>query len=114
MKKNWFTIVGIILVAAGAVLSYFGRFALADVTGFAVSMFGAGVAAAGFWDKRTKTDVFSILTIVLLGFGGFLLGFGGFVESTMTTVITGIVGIVAVIAGVVTGIVSGKKKEGAS
>ena len=88
MKNKILIIIGVVLIVAGAALSYFAGFAMADVTGFAVSMFGAGVAAAGFWEKRKKTDVLSILTVVCIGVGAFLLGFGGFVESTMTTIIT--------------------------
>lgn len=111
MKNKILIIIGVILIVVGAALSYFAGFAMADVTGFAVSMFGAGVACAGFWEKRKKTDVLSILTVVCIGVGAFMLGFGGFVESTMTTIITGVLGLIAIIAGIVTGFISIKDKE---
>ena len=111
MKKNWFCIVGILLVVVGAVLSYFAQFPLSDVTGFAVSMFGAGIAAASFWSKKTKVSVFSVATIVCLGVGAFMLGFGGFAETTMTTIISSVIGIVAIIAGIITGVISTKDKS---
>ena len=111
MKKNWFTIIVLVLIVAGAAVSYFAKFAQADVAGFAVSMFGAGLAAAGFWNKREKTDVLSVVTVICLGSGAFLLGFGGFAESTMTTIISGVIGLVAIIAGIITGLVPAKKPE---
>ena len=111
MKKNIFIIIGLILIVGGAAISYFAGFPMADVTGFAASMFGAGAVAAGFWEKRTKTDVFSILTVACIGVGAFLLGFGGFVESTMTTIITGVIGLVGIIAGLIVGFININKKD---
>lgn len=111
MKKNWLIIAGIILVVAGAALSYFAKFPQAETLGFAGSMFGAGLAAAGFWGKREKTNALSIITIICLGAGAFMLGFGGFAESTMTTIITGVIGFVVIIAGIIVGFLPEKKKE---
>lgn len=111
MKKNWFVIIGVILVVAGAAVSHFAKFPQAEVIGLASTMFGAGAVAAGFWDKREKTDALSVSTIICVAAGAFLLGFGGFVESTMTTIITGVIGLVAIIAGLITGIVSATKAK---
>ncbi len=111
MRKNLFIILGIVLIILGAAVSYFAGFDLAEVTGFAVSMFGAGVAASGFWSKRKKTGALSVITLACIAGGSFILGFGGFVESTVTTIIASVAGIAAIIAGIVTGVISGKEAK---
>lgn len=86
MKKNFFLIMAIILIIAGVVVSYLGKFELADISGFAVTMFGAGLAAATLWGKHDKSNKLwvSVLGIVLIGAGAFALGFLGFAENTIT------------------------------
>lgn len=103
MKKNFFLIMAIILIIAGVVVSYLGKFELADISGFAVTMFGAGLAAATLWGKHDKSNKLwvSVLGIVLIGAGAFALGFLGFAENTMTLIISSIFGIVAIIAGLI-------------
>lgn len=103
MKKNFLLILGVILVIAGVVFSYLANFSLADASGFAVTMFGAGLAAATLWGKKSdkvKTWV-SVLSVVLMGAGAFVLGFGGFAENTMTMIISSVFGLVAIIAGLI-------------
>ena len=102
MKKNWLTIIGILMIVAGTAISYFAKWALADVTGFAVIMFGAGLATANMWNKRNKEAKTwaSILSLVLVGLGAFVAGFGGIIsESLVTTIISSVFGLVAIIAG---------------
>lgn len=103
MKKNFFLIVAIILIIAGVVVSYIGNFDLADISGFAVTMFGAGLAAATLWGKRDKAKKLwvSVLGLVLIGAGAFTLGGLGFVENTMTMIISSVFGLVAIIAGLI-------------
>ena len=55
LKKNWLTIIGILFIVVGTAISYFAKFPMADVSGFAVTMFGAGLATANLWNKRDKT-----------------------------------------------------------
>ena len=119
MKKNFFSPVwlnmtihmAIILIIAGVVVSYLGNFALADISGFAVTMFGAGLAAATLWGKRdtAKKLWVSVVGLVLIGAGAFALGFLGFAENTMTMIISSVFGIVAIIAGLIVTAIQGKK-----
>lgn len=113
MKKNWLTIVGILFIVVGACISYFAQFPTADVCGFAVTMFGAGLATANLWNKRNKTSKtwLSILSLVFVGVGAFILGFGGIIaESLMTTIITSVIGFVGIIAGLIVSGVANKSK----
>lgn len=103
MRKTIFLIVGLIMLIAGVVMAQVGSFQLADISGFAVTMFGAGLAAATLWSKKetgSKTWL-CLLGVVAIGIGAFMLGFAGFAEATMTVVITSVFGVVAVILGVI-------------
>lgn len=110
MKKNYLLVIGLLLVVAGVVIAYCANFALADITGFAVTVFGAGVATANLWDKRDpeKKTWLSVTSVVLIAAGSFILGFGGFSENTMTTIISSVMGFVAIIAGLITGYLQAK------
>lgn len=112
MKKNWLTIIGILLIVVGTVITYFAKWELADVTGFAVIMFGAGLATANMWNKRKKEAKTwaSILSLVLVGLGAFAVGFGGIIsESLVTTIISSVFGFVVIIAGLIVAAVQAKK-----
>lgn len=82
MKKNIFLIIGLLMVVAGVAIAYFAKFELADMTGFALTMFGA-----------------------------YLLGFGGFSKETMTTVITMVFGLVGIIAGLIIAAIQSKNAK---
>lgn len=113
MKKNWMTIVGVLLIVVGACISYFAKWELADVSGFAVTMFGAGLATANLWNKRnpeSKTWL-CVLSLVLVGVGAFIIGFGGSIaESLVTTIISSVFGFIAIIAGLIVSAVANKTK----
>ena len=113
MKKNWLTIIGILFIVVGTVISYFAKWELADVSGFAVTMFGAGLATANLWNKRDKTAKtwMSVLSLVLVGLGAFVVGFGGVIaESLVTTIISSVFGFVVIIAGLIVSAVANKSK----
>ena len=83
MKKTIFLIVGLIMLIVGVVMAQVGSFQLADISGFAVTMFGAGLAAATLWSKKetgSKTWL-CLLGVVAIGIGAFMLGFAGFAET---------------------------------
>ena len=104
MKKNWLTVIGILFVIVGVAISYFAKWEVADILGFASTMFGAGLMCADLWNKRDKTAKtwVSILSLVLVGVGCFIIGFGGVVaESLVATIITTVFGFVALIAGLI-------------
>lgn len=111
MKKNWLTIIGILLIVVGTVITYFAKWELADVTGFAVIMFGAGLATANMWNKRNKEAKTwtSILSLILVGLGAFAVGFGGIIaESLVTTIISSVFGFVVIIAGLIVASIQAK------
>lgn len=113
MKKNWLTIIGILFIVVGTVIAYFAKWELANISGFAVTMFGAGLATANLWDKRDKTAKawLSVLSLVLVGLGAFIVGFGGIIaESLVTTIISSVFGFVAIIAGLIVSAVANKSK----
>ena len=113
MKKNIFLIIGLLMVVAGIAIAYFAKFELADLTGFALTMFGAGIATSQLWQKRDKTQKtwLALLAISLVGVGAFVLGFGGFSKETMTTVITMVFGLVGIIAGLVLAAIQSKNAK---
>ena len=113
MKKNWLTIIGIAFIVVGTVICYFAKWELADVSGFAITMFGAGLATANLWNKRNKDAKtwVSIVSLILVGVGAFVVGFGGIIaESLVTTIITSIFGFVAIIAGLIVSGIANKSK----
>lgn len=113
MKKNIFLIIGLLMVVAGVAIAYFAKFELADMTGFALTMFGAGIATSQLWQKRDKTQKtwLAVLAVSLVGVGAYLLGFGGFSKETMTTVITMVFGLVGIIAGLIIAAIQSKNAK---
>lgn len=113
MKKNIFLIIGLLMVVAGVAIAYFAKFGLADMTGFALTMFGAGIATSQLWQKRDKTQKtwLAVLAVSLVGVGAYLLGFGGFSKETMTTVITMVFGLVGIIAGLIIAAIQSKNAK---
>ena len=113
MKKNWLTVIGILFIVVGTAISYFAKFPMADVSGFASVMFGAGLMCANIWDKRDKTAKtwMAVLSLVFVGVGAFIVGFGGVIaESMVATIISSVFGFVAIIAGLIISAVANKNK----
>ena len=113
MKKNWLTVIGILFIVVGVVISYFTKWELSDLLGFASTMFGAGLVCSNLWNKRDKTAKtwMAVLSLVLVGVGAFIVGFGGVIaESTVATIISSVFGFVAIIAGLIISAVANKKK----
>ena len=107
------TVVGIVLMVFGAVIaSVFSGFELATISGFAVTMFGAGLATANMWKTRkagSKTWL-TVLSICLVGVGAFIAGFTGQVsENQVTTIIGYAVAFASLIAGLITNFIAIKK-----
>ena len=106
MRKNILLIIGLVFVIAGAAMAYFANFPQADAAGFAVTMFGAGLATAQIWNKRDKTKKtwLALLSVFLL------LGFGQFSQDTMVTVISAAFGLAAIIGSLIISVVQTKEK----
>lgn len=110
MVNKILTVIGLALVVAGAAVAAATGFELAQLTGLAVTMFGAGLAAASLLKERDgkgKSWV-NVLVLVLVTAGAFILGLTGVLsESAVTTVIGCVVAIVLVVAGIITGVTTG-------
>lgn len=114
MSKKLLTIIGLLLMIAGVVIATCIGFEAAKLTGFAVTMFGAGLAAADLWKNRkegSKTWL-NVLAVCFIGIGAFIAGITGFVtETTVTTIIGCVISIVLVITGIITSVIVNKKLE---
>lgn len=111
MNKNILTVIGIVLAVVGAVVGSFIGFEAGQLTAFAVTMFGAGLAVANMWKGRkeeTKTWL-AVLSMALIGVGAFIAGITGIVSETqLTSVIGYAISIALVIGGIITSIVQKK------
>lgn len=117
MKGKLLTIFSLILIIAGTVAGYFVVSDVAQLSAFAVTMFGAGLAVANMWKNRkegSKTWLV-ILALAFIGIGSFIAGLtGALAEKTITTVIGYTISLVTLIAGVVVTAIANKtavKKE---
>ena len=111
MKTKLFLIVSIALIVIGAVISYFAKFPLAQMSGFAVTMFGAGLAVGKLWNDRDKTakSWLVILSMALVGLGAFAAGLTGVITEAQVTAIIGYVfSLILIIAGIVTSVIANK------
>lgn len=112
MNKNLIaTIASITMIVIGAVITYFCKFPLATMTGFAVTMFGAGLAVATLWNGRDKEakSWLVILGISLIGLGAFLAGiFGVMSEEQVKQIIGFVFAGIALIAGIIVSIVANR------
>lgn len=113
MKKRVLLIIGLIVLIAGVIISNFAKFPLADVLGYAITMFGAGLAVAGMYEKRDPAVKSWVvwLSIILVGLGAFVLGFAGVAEDTVKTIITAVFGLVVIIAGLIVPVAIPKNKK---
>jgi len=111
MNKNILTVIGIVLAVVGAVVGSFIGFEAGQLTAFAVTMFGAGLAVANMWKgckEGTKTWL-AVLSMALIGVGAFIAGITGIVSETqLTSVIGYAISIALVIGGIITSIVQKK------
>lgn len=113
MKNKIVLILGLVCIIVGAAVGYFAGFELAQLSGFAISMFGAGLVACQLWTQKSdkKPAWLSAITIVLIAIGAFALGFAGFAKETMTTVITSVFGLAAIIGGLILSAVAARDNK---
>ena len=111
MKTKLFLIVSIALIVIGAVISYFAKFPLTQMSGFAITMLGAGLAVGKLWNDRDKTakSWMVILSMALVGLGAFVAGLTGVITEAQITAIIGYVfSLILIIAGIVTSVIANK------
>ena len=111
MKNKLFLIVSIAFIIIGAIISYFAKIPLVQISGFAVTMFGAGLAVGKLWNDRDKTakSWMVILSMVLVGLGAFVAGLTGVItEAQVTATIGYVFSLILIIAGIVTSVIADK------
>lgn len=107
--KNFFKIMGIILIIAGSCLSVFTDVTTAEYVGIAMDALGLALAIIATWSKSEKKDWKVIVSVVTFAVGGFLCGIAGFADSNVSQIIMAVVGVVSLIAGLLTNLI--KKKD---
>lgn len=114
MKNKLFLCISLLLIIGGAVLGWFAGFAEAQLLGFAVSMFGAGLLCNQLWSER-KQDAkkpLVILSLVFIGCGAFLAGLiNAMTEDKLKAIIGLVFAFILLIAGIITNYVGNKPKK---
>ena len=111
MVNKVLTVIGLALIVAGAAVAAVTGYQLTQLTGLAVTMFGAGLAVANLWKERSSKSStwLNVLVIALVTLGSFIAGLTGVLsETAVTTAIGCVVSIVLIITGIVTGVVTNK------
>lgn len=113
-KKTVMLIIGIVLMAASAVIAKVFDIA-GDIPALIGEAFGVGLTIAGIYTKSegksTKVRVFTIITVVLAVVSGILLAFAGLTAEVEATVVSAIFGIVALIASLISGFIAIKANK---
>lgn len=111
MKNKLFLILCIAVIVIGSAISYFAKIPEAQLLGFAVTMFGAGLLVANMWKER-KPEVKSwlvILALALVGVGAFVAGITGVLSADQVKTIIGYtLALVLLIAGLITSAIANK------
>lgn len=108
MKTKLLTIIGIVLMIIGAILTYFAKMPLEIAIGIVSSAVGLGLIISAAYIKAEKKDWKLLLTIVCLATGGLLVGLAGMAKETATSLVSAIVGLVVMIAGLIPSILARK------
>lgn len=114
MKNKLFAlIVSIVMIGVGCIVSYFAKYDAVQITGFAVTMFGAGLAVNQLWNSRkecSKTSL-TILGIILVGVGSFIAGLFLLLDIEQIKTYIGLIfALIIFIAGLVSVYISNKTK----
>lgn len=94
----------IVLVVAGAVVSYFSNIAIVDMVALAVSFGSAGILCATTINKSERKDWKTYVSVICIALGSFGLCFAGVSTEIVSSLISGIAGLVAMIIGIITAI----------
>lgn len=111
MKNKLFLILSIAFIVLGSALSYFAKIPELALTGFAVTMLGAGMLVANIWKDR-KPEAKSwlvILSLALVGIGAFIAGLTGVLsEEQVKSLIGYTLALILLIAGLITQFIANK------
>lgn len=115
MKNKLFLIMSIAFIIIGTIISYFAKIPLAQISGFAVTMFGAELAVGKLWndrDKKAESWLVELGAMVLVELGAFIAVLTGLTrgitEAQVTTIIGYIYSLFLIIAGIVTSVIANK------
>lgn len=110
-KKLFALIASIAMIAVGCVVSYFAKFEPVQIGGFAVTMFGAGLAVNQLWNSRkegAKTWLV-VLGISLIGIGCFIAGLFLLMDAEQIQTYIGLIfAVITFIAGLVVTFIGNK------
>lgn len=104
-KKLFALIMSIVMIGIGCIVSYFAKFEPVQIGGFAVTMFGAGLAVNQLWnDRKEGSKTFLVvLGIVLIGLGCFIAGLFLLMDAEQIKTYVGLIfAVIIFIAGLVT------------
>ena len=113
-KKLFAILISLSFIAVGCAISYFAQFDGAKITGFAVTMFGAGLAVNQLWNERkpeAKTWLV-VLGISLVGIGSFVAGLFAVMSIEQIKTYVGLIfAVIVFIAGLVVTYLGNKKPK---
>lgn len=114
MKNKVPLIMSILFIVAGALIGFFAKFDGADLTAFAMTMFGAGLAVSQLWEKKNPEakKPLVILAIVLVGAGAFIAGLTRMItEEQVAQIIGYVIALALLIAGIVSNVIANKAQK---
>ena len=113
-KKLFAILISLSFIAVGCAISYFAQFDGAKIAGFAVTMFGAGLAVNQLWNERkpeAKTWLV-VLGIALVGIGSFVAGLFAVMSIEQIKTYVGLIfAVIVFIAGLVITYLGNKKPK---
>ena len=113
-KKLLATIISLSLIAVGCAISYFAQFDAGKITGFAVTMFGAGLAVNQLWNgRKPEAKSWLVITgIALVGVGSFIAGLFMVMDIEQIKTYVGLIfAVILFIAGLVVTAIANKKAK---
>lgn len=113
-KKLFATIISLSLIAVGCAISYFAQFDAGKITGFAVTMFGAGLAVNQLWNgRKPEAKSWLVITgIALVGIGSFIAGLFMVMDIEQIKTYVGLIfAVILFIAGLVVTAIANKKAK---
>lgn len=113
-KKLLATIISLSFIAVGCAISYFAQFDAGKITGFAVTMFGAGLAVNQLWNgRKPEAKSWLVITgIALVGIGSFVAGLFMVMDVEQIKTYVGLIfAVILFIAGLVVTAIANKKAK---
>lgn len=107
--KNFFKILGVILIIAGSILAAFTEIPVAEYSGIAVAALGLALAIVSVWTSSSKKTWKEAVAIIAFAVGGLLCGFSQMSADTVSQLILAVFGVVSLIVGIIVTLVKSKE-----